>query len=639
MRVSDDEKPAVPIMQRFLRHKAPFTAFLAYCALVRAARASLGRHRPNSGVLVARIRPDWHPTMTGATAISFGNREQKRWTSTRDEFQTIVLETFVTKDVVDEKQFTKAVAEADFTLVIASTEEFLPRAVTLSADWIVDVNAPTDDHFRAACKLFMDRLPTDEEVVLLGSTDPADLEFTMRRGRRLTHCLERLIDDRRRSAAAPISNKTTTKLSDLFGFGPAAAWGRQLAADLVQWKAGTLRWEDVDRGLLLSGLPGTGKTTYARALANECKAHLEIASLARWQAKGHLGDLLKAMRNSFANARRNSPSILFIDEIDAIGDRDAFAGHNAQYCTEVVNALLECLDGLDDREGVVVLGACNNARRLDFALRRSGRLDQHIRIDLPDPEARCRILAHHLNEQVDWLLLKPIIDVTEGWSGADLERLGRLARRKARSQGAQLSPELVLECVPLLPDLTEDERYRIAVHEAGHAIIGVQLSGRRIMEVSVRNRLTALPGQTSLGVTRFVDDPSHVILASDLLNAIATTLAGGAAEEVVFGERSAGAGGSLDSDLAKATELAWDFHARYGFGKSMAYFRDTVGRRPTMQSPNPIESDVEQTIREQHEAAKSHLQFHRSILDKLVHELVTKGKLNAEEVDYVFVSH
>lgn len=639
MRMSDDEKPADSIMQRFLRHKAPFTAFLAYCALVRAARPSLGRHRPSSGVLVARIGPDWHPTMTGATAITFGNREQKRWTSTRDEFQTIVLEMFVTRDVVDEKQFTKAVAEADFTLVIASTEELLPRAVTLSADWIVDVNAPTDDHFRAACKLFMDKLPTDEEVVLLQSTDPADLEVTMRRGRRLAHCLKRLNDDRRGRVAAPISNRTTTKLSDLFGYGPAAAWGRQLAADLVQWKAGSLRWEDVDRGLLLSGLPGTGKTTYARALANECKAHLEIASLARWQAKGHLGDLLKAMRSSFANARRNAPSILFIDEIDAIGDRDAFAGHNAQYCTEVVNALLECLDGLDDREGVVVLGACNNARRLDLALRRSGRLDQHIRIDLPDPEARCRILAHHLNEQVDWSLLKPIIDVTEGWSGADLERLGRLARRQARSQGVQLSPEVVLECVPLLPDLTEDERYRIVVHEAGHALIGVQLSGRKIVEVSVRNRLTAVAGHTSLGVTQFADDRSHVILASDLLNAIATNLAGSAAEEVVFGERSAGAGGSLDSDLAKATELAWDFHARYGFGKSMAFYRDTVGRGPTMQSPNPIEVDVEQTMREQYEAAKTHLQFHRSTLDKLVHELVTKGKLNAEELGHLLVRH
>jgi hypothetical protein len=222
-------------------------------------------------------------------------------------------------------------------------EEPLPRAVALSADWIVDVNAPTDDHFRAACKLFMDKLPTDEEVVLLRSSNPADLEVTMRRGRRLAQCLTRLNDDRRLRAATPISNKAMIKLSDLFGYGPAAAWGRQLAADLFQWKGGSLGWDDVDRGLLLSGPPGTGKTTYARALANECNAHLEIASLARWQAKGHLGDLLKAMRNSFANARRNAPSILFIDEIDSIGDRDAFAGQNAQYCTEVVNALLECL--------------------------------------------------------------------------------------------------------------------------------------------------------------------------------------------------------------------------------------------------------------------------------------------------------
>ncbi len=283
-----------------------------------------------------------------------------------------------------------------------------------------------------------------------------------------------------------------------------------------------------------------------------------------------------------------------------------------------------------------MLGACNNARRIDSALRRSGRLDNHIRIDLPGPEERCRILAYHLNDQVAWTTLTSVVDATEGWSGADLQRLARLARRQARSRGGQLSPEVVLECLPSLPDLTEEERYRIAIHEAGHALVGAQLSGRKVVEVSVRNRPTGA-GTTSLGLTQFADDRSNVILASDLLYAIATNLAGSAAEEVVLGERSAGAGGSSDSDLARATELAWDFHARYGFGKSIAYSRDTVGRGPRMQSPSPLDLDVEQTLREQYEAAKAHLRDNRSTLDRVVHELAKKGKLNAEELGHLLL--
>lgn len=157
-----------------------------------------------------------------------------------------------------------------------------------------------------------------------------------------------------------------------------------------------------------------GKTVFAQALAKSCDVHLVLGSIGRWQAKGHLGDMLKAMRAAFDEARARVPSIMFLEEIDAVGDREKFSDHNAQYCTEVVNALLECIDGAEGREGVVVVGACNHPHKIDAALTRAGRLDRHIRIPLPDRKGREGILRWHLAGALVDADLSDVSERTEG---------------------------------------------------------------------------------------------------------------------------------------------------------------------------------------------------------------------------------
>ena len=181
--------------------------------------------------------------------------------------------------------------------------------------------------------------------------------------------------------------------------------------------------------------PGPGKTIFAQALASTCIVPVHLHSLARWQAKGHLDDLLKAMRRAFEEAKADAPCILFIDELDSFGDRERLGGHNEQYSREVINGFLECLDGAEGREGVVVVGATNLPDKIDPAIRRPGRLDRHVVIPLPDLEARKGILRHHLGDALPGADLTEAAERLEGASGAVIEQVVRDARRIARRSG------------------------------------------------------------------------------------------------------------------------------------------------------------------------------------------------------------
>lgn len=184
------------------------------------------------------------------------------------------------------------------------------------------------------------------------------------------------------------------------------------------------------------------------------------------------------MRGSFAEARENVPSILFIDEIDAVGDRDKDTSHNQQYHVEVVSALLEQLDGAEKREGVVVVGACNTPERLDPALTRAGRLDRH-------KPARVGILRWHLRDHLQVNDLGSIAEMTEGWSGAGREKLVRDARRLARRQRRLLSVQDLMDALPARSPLPAAVMRRNAIHEAGHAVVGIEIGIGKLVHITL----------------------------------------------------------------------------------------------------------------------------------------------------------
>jgi hypothetical protein len=198
---------------------------------------------------------------------------------------------------------------------------------------------------------------------------------------------------------APITVET------LCGYGAAQAWTRDLKADLALWREGTLTWAEMSTKLLLSGPPGTGKTTFARALCNTLQVPLLVTSVANWLEPGYLGDVLQRMSAAFTQASKHAPAILFIDEVDNIGSRTrAKVGQHDDYWVSLINRLLELLDGAPKTEGVVIVGATNLPEKIDPALLRSGRLETHVRIPLPDVETLTGILTHHLGNDLPGVL-------------------------------------------------------------------------------------------------------------------------------------------------------------------------------------------------------------------------------------------
>jgi hypothetical protein len=187
----------------------------------------------------------------------------------------------------------------------------------------------------------------------------------------------------------------------LCGYGGARDWALGLKGDLADYLAGDLDWSEMSTKLLLSGPPGTGKTTFAHALCNSLQIPLVVTSVSTWLQGEYLYAVLDRMADTFAEACSHAPCILFIDEVDGIGMRVSASRQYADYWNACVNKLLELLDGAVKSEGVIVVGATNRPQEIDEAIRRSGRLETHIEIPRPDIPALAGILAHHLGADIE----------------------------------------------------------------------------------------------------------------------------------------------------------------------------------------------------------------------------------------------
>jgi ATP-dependent Zn protease len=447
-----------------------------------------------------------------------------------------------------------------------------------------------------------------------------------------------MLRDRVEARLSAVTPDSGPGMDSLHGLGEARQIAEDLIDDIRAAQAGQIPWSVVDRGLLLVGSPGTGKTTLARAIAKECAVKFVVASASNWQSAGALDAHLRAMRGDFAEARRYAPAILFIDEIDSIGNREELTGPNAQYQTEVINSLLEQIQGIDSTDTVIVVGATNYLDKVDPALRRAGRLDQVVEIPRPNIEGLEQIFAYYLSRfeaeggALGTIDTRAAAELALGLTAADVEFFVRGAARRARRDNKPLGQDHLLAEVtrrPRHPDsaprLTPAAMHRVAVHEAGHTVARLVSStlGADLTFVSIIPRLDG-----TLGFTAAVPDTTRVLTRRTMLEQLETMLAGRAAEEIVFGadDIGAGAGGpSTASDLAVATRLATLIVCQSGLS-------DDGFLRWTTEPTSSQESRIDEILHGSYARVRQRLQTCRPLLDNVVTALEDKQELSGSEL-------
>jgi cell division protease FtsH len=405
----------------------------------------------------------------------------------------------------------------------------------------------------------------------------------------------------------------------------------------------------IPKGVLLVGPPGTGKTLLARAVAGEAAAPFFSLSGSEF-VEMFVGVGAARVRDLFEQAKAQAPSIIFIDELDAIGrERGVHLGPVNDEREQTLNQLLVEMDGFQANVGVIILAATNRPEVLDRALLRPGRFDRQVVIDAPDLEGRLAILQVHARGKP----LAPGVDLqriargTPGFSGADLanalnEAALIAARRKAESI-SQDDLEEAVEKVVAGPErrsrrLVEEEKRRVAYHETGHALVATfSQHADQVQKISIVPR-----GRAALGYTLQLPESEQFLQTrSELLDRIKAMLGGRAAEEVVFQEVSTGA----ENDLDRATATARQMVAAYGMsekvglmhvGHRLDYPRSTLpnGEGPLDCSPemaDQVDREVKQLLATAYEEAKGILLAHRGELDTVAAALIERESLDKAE--------
>jgi cell division protease FtsH len=403
----------------------------------------------------------------------------------------------------------------------------------------------------------------------------------------------------------------------------------------------------IPKGVLLVGLPGTGKTLLAKAVAGEAKVPFFSLSGSDF-VEMFVGVGAARVRDLFAQAVQHAPSIIFIDELDALGKArgmNPMGGHDER--EQTLNQLLVEMDGFETNKGVIIMAATNRPEILDPALLRPGRFDRQVLVDRPDLKGREAILRVHakgvtIGPEVD---LAAIAAKTFGFVGADLANIVNEAALLAARQGKAAVGKVdfdeaidrVVAGLKKTRVMSAKEREIVATHEAGHAVAAECLPGTDpVAKVSIVSR-----GIAALGYTQQLPtEDRYLMTQSELFNRLCVLLGGRTAEEIVFGDVSTGA----QNDLQRATDLVRHMVAQYGMSDKVGLMTFDGGGRPGFLPglPQPrehseetarlLDAEASRILEEAHVKVSALLTEKRSFLEELARRLLEKEVVEQDEL-------
>ncbi len=447
-----------------------------------------------------------------------------------------------------------------------------------------------------------------------------------------------------------VGTKTSTTFDDVAGLNNPKRDLREIIDFLKEPGKFAALGAEIPKGILLVGPPGTGKTLLARATAGEAGVTFFSISGSEF-IEMFVGVGASRVRDMFETAKKEAPAVIFIDEIDSVGRaRGAGLGGGHDEREQTLNQILSEMDGFEPNQSVVVMAATNRPDVLDPALTRPGRFDRQITMELPQKNARLKILEIHtikvpLSEDVN---LENIASRTVTFSGADLKNLvneaALLAGRKKKTKVDSIDFDEARDKIILGDEreelINEEEKKVIAYHEAGHALIA-----KLLPDTDPLQKVTIIPRGRSLGVTEQVPDTDrHNMRKKYLLDRICVALGGRASEEIVFGDITTGAA----SDLQQVTKIARHMVCQWGMSEKVGpvMFRLGeehlfLGREITNQkefsesTAKLIDEEIQRIVKEMDDKAKRILRINRIKLDALAEALIENETLENKQVDWI----
>jgi cell division protease FtsH len=445
-----------------------------------------------------------------------------------------------------------------------------------------------------------------------------------------------------------LGNKTVVTFADVAGVDEAKTELQEVVEFLKYPEKFNSLGARIPRGVLLVGPPGTGKTLMARAVAGEAGVPFFSISGSEF-VEMFVGVGASRVRDLFDQAKRNSPCIVFVDEIDAVGrQRGAGLGGSHDEREQTLNQILVEMDGFDTNTNVIVIAATNRPDILDPALLRPGRFDRQVVIDAPDVKGRIAILEVHskgkpLDKEV---ALENLAKRTPGFSGADLANLVNeaaiLAARFNKKRVGMREFEEAIDRVMMGPERksrvrSARENEMVAYHESGHAIVAYMLEDfDPLYKITIVSR--GMAGGYTLALP---EEDRHINTKAYLEKRLAMALGGHAAEEIVFGEMSTGP----SDDISKVTKLARSMVTRYGMSERLG--PRTFGQKEELiflgreiseqrdyseKVAEEIDDEVRRIIDRAHDIARQTLRDNRAKLDQLAHKLMEVETLEGEQL-------